>query len=390
MKKLSILLLAVVALLFVGMYNAPTAQAVETDVSFDVTVVKGNDITELPSLIGQFGKGVSFNGGGLVTEGYEFAYHILNGEIIRTQSHNVLVSGSTNLIVVVQDPEAPVTVYIDTNGELLGANTSATEPLSAPSKPHFDFSGYVEIEDSNVMVATYTRNNDAPAVNVTVNFGTVVGKENIEYNDVVTVQPNSELGDFRYWADEDGQVVSRNEHYTFSVLKNITLTAVFDKEENSSPVVYLSNVTGITPNAKSFLGYIEGDFVEYGVLASNKEEVLTLDTLDVTVIPSQALNPETNEFLRSIPETEDLKSFRAYAKLADGGVVYSENNYLLVPGMQGMPSIETFTTANLTATYSDGSFVGVNDVVFNYGHSRNEDVYSIDGNGIMLRRASDS
>src|SRR5690606_27108023 len=111
---------------------------------------------------------------------------------------------------------------------------------------------------------------------ITVNVvGGTKDLEEVKYNDVVTLSPNS--GNFSYWADEDGQVVSRNANYAFSALQNVKLTAVFDQPESDAPVVYLSNVTGISPDNQSFLGYIEGDFVEYGLLASKTAEVLTVD-----------------------------------------------------------------------------------------------------------------
>lgn len=56
---------------------------------------------------------------------------------------------------------------------------------------------------------------------------------------------------------------------------------------------------------------------------------------------------------------------------------------------------EDFNNFEGTTTYSDGSFVGNGGIVYTYGHSRNSgagtaDDYSVDGNGLMLRRASDS
>lgn len=44
---------------------------------------------------------------------------------------------------------------------------------------------------------------------------------------------------------------------------------------------------------------------------------------------------------------------------------------------------------NLTTSYSDGSFA-VGGVTWNYGHSRDQETYPIDGVGLLLRRASDS
>ena len=62
-----------------------------------------------------------------------------------------------------------------------------------------------------------------------------------------------------------------------------------------TPRLYLSNVTGIRDGDISLLGYIENnelDIIEYGILASNQERVLTLS--NSTKIPSQSLSP-TNE-----------------------------------------------------------------------------------------------
>ena len=50
--------------------------------------------------------------------------------------------------------------------------------------------------------------------------------------------------------------------------------------------------------------------------------------------------------------------------------------------------IENFTNSNLGTGYATGSFVGNGSITWNYVESRNEDVYGIDGKGIMLRRLS--
>lgn len=50
---------------------------------------------------------------------------------------------------------------------------------------------------------------------------------------------------------------------------------------------------------------------------------------------------------------------------------------------------EDFENATLTTSYVDGNFTGNNGVEWSYVHSRDESTFSIDGKGIMLRRASD-
>lgn len=56
--------------------------------------------------------------------------------------------------------------------------------------------------------------------------------------------------------------------------------------------------------------------------------------------------------------------------------------------------VETFDSSTATESYGDGSFTGVNGVVWQYVHARNEglgtkDDYSINGKGIILRRADE-
>ena len=389
MKKIINLFLVLFAGLILVSLGTPEVFAEENDFEFNITVVKGETIVKLHPLSGDFGTRISFDAKGLEVDEFEFAYHILNGEVIEASSYDVLASKSTNLIVVLEEQGEPVTTYIDTNGELLGAFISSEDqPASQPTKPGFDFRGYVQVEDTEkpVFVAKYSRFEDKP-ITVTVNGGSK-DPEVVTYNDVVTLTPDSE--NFSYWADEDGQVVSRNANYRFSALQEVELTAVFEQSESDAPVVYLSNVTGISPHNQSFLGYIEGDFVEYGLLASKEAEVLTLGLEGVVEMPSQALNPLTNEFLRSIPEELEYKSFRAYAKLANGDVVYSDNNFVVMPSSGGQSFTETFDTHDIGTGYIDTNFTGLGGTAWAIGHSRNEGDYAIDGTGIMLRRASDS
>ena len=51
---------------------------------------------------------------------------------------------------------------------------------------------------------------------------------------------------------------------------------------------------------------------------------------------------------------------------------------------------ESFDLSSATTSYSDGSFTGDAGILVEYFHSRNQDTYPITGNGLMLRRASDS
>src|SRR5699024_1005499 len=51
---------------------------------------------------------------------------------------------------------------------------------------------------------------------------------------------------------------------------------------------------------------------------------------------------------------------------------------------------ENFENADLPGSYSDGTFIGESGLTFTYAESRNQADYPIDGEGLLLRRASDS
>ena len=52
--------------------------------------------------------------------------------------------------------------------------------------------------------------------------------------------------------------------------------------------------------------------------------------------------------------------------------------------------METFELSNIGGSYTDGSFVGNDDITWNYFHSRDTSIYPINQKGLMLRRGSDS
>ncbi len=51
---------------------------------------------------------------------------------------------------------------------------------------------------------------------------------------------------------------------------------------------------------------------------------------------------------------------------------------------------EEFTTANIGASYVNGTYTGVNDIEWTYVHARDEGDYAIEGGGVMLRRVDES
>src|SRR5690606_13968228 len=155
-----------------------------------------------------------------------FGYFVHAGAMITNDEQKFVASASNHVVVVMKaDADDTVATFVDTNGEFLGAiYNPKTEDVSldvSVSKPGFNFEGFDELLPGvdKVYVAKYTRTNQ-DNISVTVEGG-LKDLDVVKYNDIVTVTANA--GNFSYWADSDGQVVSRQAKYTFTALQDVTL-----------------------------------------------------------------------------------------------------------------------------------------------------------------------
>lgn len=344
MKKISILLLAVFSLLFVAIqvpqaYSAP----IVGNVDLNVEVFKGEG--EAGKVTGHglsqyaYGSRVSISLTGLKqTQEKEFGFYLYKGQLIEEEETEFLVTDSSKITIVLKDAGQAVAAFVDTNGALLDlkygmSGFTPTAPTEVSDRPGFEFAGFgsvTSVTKHALFVAQYTRTK-TDEITVSVTGGALV--TGVTYNDVVTLEP-TDLENFKYWADADGQFVSRKPDYTFTALENVTFVAVTTGVAPVLPSVYLNNVSGIRAGYQSFLGYVEFDetyeLLEYGVLVSDEAKVLELGDVDVEKKPSTALSP-INEFLRSFVEGT-YSSFRAYAIFKQGTeqvVVYSDNNFVV-------------------------------------------------------------
>lgn len=86
-------------------------------------------------------------------------------------------------------------------------------------------------------------------------------------------------------------------------------------------------------------------------------------------------------------------SFRFYS---EGGQNGGNNARVLLDNVKAynieapsaVETIETFET-NIGSSYVNGTFTGVNSVVWTYVHARNQDTYGVEGSGVMLRRGDE-
>ncbi|NWH10656.1 InlB B-repeat-containing protein [Acholeplasma laidlawii] len=335
MKKISIFFLALVGLVLIGMHAAPKAAAAGfgNTYSFDVTIVHGESNLDVhkPDL-GSFNHGnkvsidiTSLNGLEAVNS-KQFAFFVVNGQIIENNLEQFMVTSNSKITAVFTNGEEKAAVFIDSNGEFLSVDyvdgeTAPVAPsvanLSKPGLTPVAFGVLDPISEHTVYVVDYVLTNPEATV--------MINGEAHPYNSVVTLTAE---GPFTHW-EEDGVVVSYNPNYKFSALRDRIIT---QKSDGGTPstIITLSDDLGLrsSEGKSSFLGQFEltagQEFVESGILASDVfVNNLTIDTPNVQVISSDAIQPNTNEFLRTV-DTDAFALIRGYVK-TNTGVYYSDN-----------------------------------------------------------------
>lgn len=377
-KSILALMLLIFVFSLVPKLKAYTPEMIQVNIEIRTP----NGITHQSSIPTTRGNIISMESSDLHPE-FEFVYTIING-ISNTNSHITFVaSNSTNVTAIYKNSDQITLTYLDTNNDIIDViygdkyDFHIVTPDIEPSKPGYVFLDWdipSDITIDTIVRPIYEQISDYQ-VEVTINNQSHI----YDYSEVVTLNPTNL--NFSYWADEHGQIVSTNPNYTFSALYNRTLNEVLNISVPDTPRLYLSNVTGIRDGDISLLGYIENnelDIIEYGILASNQERVLTLS--NSTKIPSQSLSP-TNEYLRTFVG-DTYKSFRGYAILSNNTVIYSDNNFYI---KLTESFTENFNATGLTGTYSNKSFNGRSNTEWEVYQARNVFTYGINGEGILLQ-----
>ncbi|WP_264230300.1 hypothetical protein [Acholeplasma laidlawii] len=316
MKKISLLVLVVISFLFVGMM-IPNVHAAEVDVTINLNVItkdiNGDAVFTSTDFTVPFGNTTSMDLSGISLKEGESAILVQDDQFIHAET-KLVMSRSLNLSVIIKETVDYVAVFVDTNGELVDVqyNPQGIPTYSglALTKPNYVFAGFniSEITTDTIFVANYTLSPES-VVSVQIDTGTPVEHN---FNDRVTV--SSELEGFTHWEDEDGNVVSYKNPFTFSAIEDITLTPKTNGTPQSN--IYMRDVTGIRTSHSSFYGYVEYDealytLVEYGFLGGLTNDILMMD--NIQYIPSNA--KVNNEFLRSIESSDLLYKTTAYAVL---------------------------------------------------------------------------
>ena len=399
MKKIIVLFFLVVGFLFVT--NILEVSAASTfSVELRTYLDEANENIQAPGLSGKSrGEKVSFNASGISPD-YTFAYYIVNGIINENLPQNYQFTVRKDLsVTAVFYPNGNTTpadarhvvVFADSNGRLLdieyvqhngtALDTEVFLPLLKPnsilaSNKWATADGLVDtlvnITENRIYYLQYEYDQE---IDFTLTVTNSPGSGTYAFNDLVTLVANPFNGEqpFSHWEDSNGNDLSYKQTYSFSMLSDRTVVAVYGATPTVEPLVTMSNDLNLRSGYDSYMGQFElpsgYSLVEYGFIFSRSSDVLTLESLGATILPSNVHSGLTKEFLRSFTE-DSLNSIRAYLIVMNESSleeVYYSKNYQLVTNH------EEFNSYPVTgSSYLNGSFVGIKNISWSYVAARGD------------------
>jgi uncharacterized repeat protein (TIGR02543 family) len=302
-----------------------------------------------------YGDNVTFDVGTLTPEGYTFVGFQLNGKVELNASKftedGIRVTQDTDVDAFFKANGETAVIFMDANQDFIETRYTdvddlviydeSTNPIPdhlANPKPGLvaqgwtangtdliDFSVDTFTEDTVVYVK-YGVDPSQSTSTLTVINGDLATGEPVDgvydYNEVATVEASGS-GTFQYWL-KDGIIASLQSTYSFTMIADTTVEAVFDESANYDPddaFITISAPYAIRDGYNSLVGQFHvpsgHDLIEYGILAADLEGGITFNTPSVEKIRSNKYYPVTNEFMMSFPDSE-TRSYRAYMITTDG------------------------------------------------------------------------
>lgn len=348
MKRRLFIGLLSILLTLVTLSSVTVRAANPTTTSFNFSInTKFGDSDPVPTDLGlkNYGDTVTFDAG--TPGGYEFVTYIVNGKVEPTLPaiHTFIVTGDLAVTAFYKPTGTVMVAFMDSNQDMLSvqyisSGASATPPdISSLTKPGYAVSSapwsgsYISVTEDTVLWVQYTSLiGDTFTVNVTNGSA---DKGSYSFNEVATVTASG-TGNFQHW-EKDGVIMSINPVYSFTVLENTTLIAVYDSEIASpNPDSLFVNMTfylGIDMGQMTVVGQFvlpDGNsLVEYGLIASSYQGGITLDTPDVEKIRINKYFATTNEFVKNLEAMTYFMSrtVRAYMITTNGAtetITYSD------------------------------------------------------------------
>lgn len=328
MKKSMIIVLLLVSYMSIGSVLGQSTTTVDVDV---ISYFDGTEITNTVSDV-PYGNSLSFEGQLTSQNNYEFGYFIVNNvvEEYLSTTYDFVVKNEMNIKAIFTPTDKHVVLFRDSNGELLdieyvtnGSSVSDAE-VTLPDKPGMvvSTSKWDTSLDNIVSNTVITLQYD---LDTSLSFDLVVtngsGDSTYAFNSEVIISAPLTSGSesFSHF-EENGQIISRKNETSITMLGNRNITAVYtDSDVSDAPFVSLSDDLELRGGYSSFMGYYyipDGmSLVEYGMISSSNE-LFDLSSVGVVLHQGEITNPDTDEYLFSF-NSENYVYVRGYAVFKD-------------------------------------------------------------------------
>ncbi|MFA7076406.1 MAG: hypothetical protein WC152_07045, partial [Candidatus Izemoplasmatales bacterium] len=360
-----------------------TKYTVTMNASFDSDNILGPTIFEDKA----YGSIISFDLSGLTS--YDFDFWLVNGKIRYDLpvNHQFVVTGNMAITAVFSQTDRLAVVFVDSNGDIIETKyTTAESPeaVTAPVVSSYSKPGYVVdsgqtwnagltgITESCIRILQYNIDIESEFT-LTVFEGVVNTTPNgsddkFMFNTVVEVEADTpRLGEkFSHW-EVDGQKVSYDQTINITVIKDISLQAVYvlnTMTVEKTPLVSIYEAD-LRLNYDSFIGQMylpEGhELIDFGFLEST--DLIELSFNDAYRVRIEKHYGATGEYLASF--NADIKSAKAYLVTKFDGTLHytysqqindgllgegTEDNPYLVNNIAGLEAIRSDLSAYYTLT----------------------------------------
>ena len=217
--------------------------------------------TAIPNKL--YGSTVTFDAG-TVNTNYDFVMYTVNGKIEfgLPESNTFIVYYELYVNVIYRDQSNFMVAFIDANQDLLEMkfvpSDGFSDAESSTMEPFNPIPGYVisdiepwtggsllDVTEDRVLWVNYVPDSTSPLVTenlyLTVTDGTADLTE-YSFNQVATVNADDiPLSNFQYW-EKDGMIVSYNQEYSFTMLENTAITAVFAQTPSPNADILFINL----------------------------------------------------------------------------------------------------------------------------------------------------
>src|SRR5690554_1705853 len=339
MKRLATFLLTFLFLFLIGgtIVSASDQQAAnDIDVTISIYYDEDNIVpVEIETENLNYGDRLSFDTVIGNIEGYEFVGWLLNDKVVFESDldREFVITNKTNIKAIFKETGKYAAVFMDTNGKLLDVQyVEVDEEIEEPSVEGLSKPGYklaadkwdkplTNINEDQVFVLQYEPLDEEKTVELTVDNLTGISTENYNYNSIIKVTADpAEDTPFSHW-EVNGRVVSTKETYSFTLLKDMTIKAVYQDPAADDVNVTISDNLKIREGYNSYLGQFtipEGyELIEFGMLTYNDFGIeFNVNTEGVKRYQGFSYEDRTNEWLMSF-DPGYYVSARAYIVLEE-------------------------------------------------------------------------